>query len=1658
MAKRRLNKKVAFIGSAILVVLLVGAIWVVLDLSRDPSQFIEDGDAAVLAKDYQAASTSYLAAFKRADNDEARKEILFKLVDVSILSGQWSLVLGYWDKIITIDTNNVRARFGRLTYLYIVAYGGNRQIWQQVHTKATELLNVAEQAGLLMEDVAKWDVFPADERLSVSQKLGAYLHLVKGRAALEMTILGVVTNKETTLNEAIADLEEVKNLEKDNIEVYRYLAGAAVEKGKLLALMGKFEEREKSAQEAKKILEEAVEIADNNPKAHANLLALKLAFARRAKPARDELLALEDEYLTFTKRFATSPEAFVALSEYYSDVSYYTASEAGLQYLDKAIKAIDKAVELDDQNVANTIKAMNLHYRRFSLYAQTPDLHKSMELAKKALTLPDAQETRGPWSFVNKVNRFTLYSLLAHSSIHEVLEPSETRTESETNDWVANAEDAVREIEQIFQSGQEPQVVKWRGMVDLAKGNRRDGVKKLHAAYEQIKTLKPTKPPWRRDSQFAYLSYILARVFKDSSEVGAVAEFLTSALYSGIADTVPEARLDYIEAILKFRLWSDAIENLDVFESRLIPNTRSRLLRIRTFIGAGEFDKAAEALAERPNDDPNTIELSLALVQARIRQAQLNIARTESKREMSDLYGGSGLEDRPDDAIVNVQFMKKELNGYRLLEVQLVEKLLSIQPEAVTPASIVGICRHYVVQDDVAKAKELADRYLRDFPDNADVLIYKQMLSEPEPGMASKERHDEITEKVLLSIAEPTERSLKLGVFYRRNQKLQEAVTEFKKVLNMQPPPSELAKTWCFSKAEDTKPRVLAARHIFDIALETEDWTLANEVKAVATRDDLDYCEGQVFAARLAYAKKDLDSALSKIDECLKQRPIFSRGYTLRSSINSALGKDHNALEDIRKAVTQDPLNAVIAKELARLLYIRNKNAGDNVTFEQTNEAKISLERAISLDPGDVQLRSFYADFIASKEPLKAVAILQALQRAGVTFANSIRLGELATNVARDETDAQRKEVLFAIAGAALEEAKKLKPGDKLMLHRYTEYLRAMGRDQEVKQLLTQANESGLLWNHYFQRGQYHDAEQVLIKLRETDPDNPNVVKGLLLVAEKTNNREAAEKYSAELVSLDPSVDNHLIQIQSYLRVGLVKEAGLKLQSFTENYPDEPRTLLLRAWLSMRKGQLEDALDLTNRYLQGNADNAAGWRLRGEIYFYAGDMTKAINDFKKSKSLATEAVTRVVLAKAYLRIARYEAAITELKMAISAPQAPLDARLLLEEAYKKLERTDSLKKFYDDTINEFPGSVFWLNRAATFAIDSEEFDRAEQLFGKAFQIKHEAYTNTDKKDLRFDALYASAFDGYMRTLILQAGTANSRTWNPKKLDEVFEQAKIHVDTDYAPLAFLRMAQAKMNLGHKKTAIEYCRKAVDKAEKNEALAGEVLLRMFLLLGPDETEKFCMEKLQANPDSLPANFTMFNLKKINRQYEEAIRYISKCIELTDADNPRRVDYTAKKAEILTLAYQRRSDNKFLIMAIADYESLLAKMPNNISVLNNLAFMLAENNERLPDALKYSQRAYETMSNDPEILDTYGYVLHKNGKSSEAVEYLAASLQQYEQRKTGAPPDIFEHLGMAREAIGDKLGALADYEQALQVGAGMLSGKAKKRINEAIERLSP
>jgi len=736
-------------------------------------------------------------------------------------------------------------------------------------------------------------------------------------------------------------------------------------------------------------------------------------------------------------------------------------------------------------------------------------------------------------------------------------------------------------------------------------------------------------------------------------------------------------------------------------------------------------------------------------------------------------------------------------------------------------------------------------------------------------------------------------------------------------------------------------------------------------------------------------------------------------------------------------------------------LYLRNQRLGSNVSPSQIEETKLALERAVRLNLGDLELLDVYAGYISTLEPLKALAIRQSMQKTAPTVLNAVQLANLATRLALKESDSEHKEALFDLAATSLEWAKNTDPTNTVMLQSYAEFYRATGQNKKASELLSKSKDQRLLWRHYFQLGRFDDARNVLEQLYKQSDKDTDVLKGLMLVAERTVDKEAVKRYSEELLSIEGNAINRVGQVTAFLRVGLVKEAELKLQSLREKYPDEPRAFLLEGWVAMRQGQLEKALEITNRNLETNQDDSAAWRLRGEINLLMANYDQAIFDLNKSKLLSPIPATRILLARAYMRAGRYDDAVTELRNTIDEPAAPVEARVLLEQVYFTLDRKDDLKGLYDDTLEKFTDNVMWCNRA----ISEKDYDRAERLYHKAYQLKLNEYQGQDEQTWSQDAQYAKAFDGYLQSLVLGAGTPDgkSRPWRPQKLDKVFEEAKEYIDTAFAPVAYYRMAEAKFKLGDRQAAIERCRRAVDKAEANEKLAAEILLRMYLLIGDAEVAEYCQEKLETNPDSLVANYTMFNLAKIKGEYDKAVNYADKCIELIEPDNQRAANYVLLKTQMLSEAYEETSDNTYLEKAIIDYESLLQKMPNNTSVLNNLAYMLAENGKSLTRALECSKRALELMPNNPNFLDTYAYVLHRNGRNSEAAEFLAAALQQYQQQDVNVPPEVYLHLGMVKEELGDKPQALDAYKQALQVGADKLSDVVKKRIDSAIERLS-
>ena len=1640
MAKKRLNRKLALIGFVIFVLVAIAVIGGFLFLSRDPHKFIKDGDTAVESARqttdkeqregiYKEAERNYKKAYGHSKTDELKVEALYRLADVYTDTGDWRSILGCWNQIVRLDSKDIKARYCRLKYFYILAQIVSGPVWQEVATQVSEFIEIIEKPGAASElaatDTSKWEVDALKQPGETTHKLGPYLHMVQGRAKLEIAQLGMVTNKEETLKQAVADLEIVKQLEPTNLDGYQYLAQAAAFRGEMEAAKGNMDAKIRGQEEAIELLKEGVKATNDGVKANITLLNMKryLSFAQAnlalaSSGQRKELLAMEPEYLSLAAKFGSSAEVISALVGFYADF------RLGPTYLDKAIEAIEKAIVLDKNDVDYAVTAASLYSRRFNIRKQNADLNKTIELAKNALLLPDAQETTGPRSAIARANQTRLHTILANSYIDQILDSTKPLGESEGQQLLANAQQAVRQLEQLYGSGDNPQVIKWQGMIELAaaklgKGDVEPAIRKLYKIYTQLKASA------RSDSR---LSYRLAKTFANGAESGAVGEFLVDALQNAIEAAQPEARLDYTELLLKAAMWKAALANLDLFEERYGVTDGSRILRIRAHMGAREFADAERYLEQISQQDPSWRALKIAILASKGQQLRTIIGRRDEKQRTSTVLINILAQKQSPEAADqrSTEQLIAEIKSNLSAFIEYIDKLPSADLNSLDVTAIASMCEDAIATGQFDQANLIVDKLPKYQPDNSTMLYYKRLLAEPEPAKVSAEKSGQIREDILAGIADPNRRTISLGVFYQTNNEPNKAAEQFKKLV---PPP---VGTGEFQADDMSRRRAVA--FLFDIALGKKDWGVADKIVQTARQENYDDCSGDFFAARVALAKEQYETALASIDNALSQRPVFGYGYLLRSRINVSLGNETAALTDIRTASSTNPFDRAIARELANRLYIRNQNLGKNVSSSQLTEAKSALDWAMALNPNDVQLMSFYAEYIGEDDPDRALALRQSLQENMPSMQNALLLAQLATRLGLDSADAQRRQALLTMAASALDQAKSYDPQNPAVLESYAEYYRLTGQQDKAEKMLKETQDSQLLWRYYIKAGRYDDARKALDQSYQANPKDISTLQGLLFLAERAGDKTAVIKYGEQLLSAEEAPENHLLLVQTCLNLGLVKEAEQKLASFREKYPNDGKGILLSAWLSMKQGRFKEALELTNKRLESDQSDAIAWRLRGQINGMMTDYDQAIMDLKRSKTLSDAAVTRVVLAKNYLKVGRTEDATIELKSILEDPQAPDEARAMLEQIYSRAGRKEALDDFYTKTLKQLPDSVYWYKHAAGFSGATGDFAKAEQLYGTALQ-----------KSIEQGRADGDALGGYLRA-IMAAG----------KMDKLFEEGGKYIDGNLAPIAYLRMAEGKMKLGDRATAVQYCRKAVDKAGDNDMLAVQMLQKTYELLGEQETEQLCKQKLESQPESLTANWAMYNLYRLKGDYDKVLEYIDKCLKTTSQDQPQWLGYTMQKAEALILAFNKTADNKYLKDAMEVYESLLAKMPNNTSILNNVAYILADSNQDLDKALEYARRAHEMQPDDPEYLDTYAIVLYKKGKYSEAVQFERAAIQQYDARQASPPAEVYEHLAQAHEQLGELSQARAAYQQALEAGGENIPKPVKERINAAIERL--
>jgi tetratricopeptide (TPR) repeat protein len=147
---------------------------------------------------------------------------------------------------------------------------------------------------------------------------------------------------------------------------------------------------------------------------------------------------------------------------------------------------------------------------------------------------------------------------------------------------------------------------------------------------------------------------------------------------------------------------------------------------------------------------------------------------------------------------------------------------------------------------------------------------------------------------------------------------------------------------------------------------------------------------------------------------------------------------------------------------------------------------------------------------------------------------------------------------------------------------------------------------------------------------------------------------------------------------------------------------------------------------------------------------------------------------------------------------------------------------------------------------------------------------------------------------------------------------------------------------------------------------------------------------------------------------------------------------------KVQVLTMLGDLRYRMKDFENTYSYYEEALALAPNEVLVLNNYAYFLAEGNKDLTKALKMAEEVMKTDGDNKTYIDTYAWVLYKLGKKKKAYKEMLRIFQKQEERD----PEILEHMGFILKSMGKCTEAVGYWEEAL------IKDKAKSYLEKEIE----
>jgi len=186
------------------------------------------------------------------------------------------------------------------------------------------------------------------------------------------------------------------------------------------------------------------------------------------------------------------------------------------------------------------------------------------------------------------------------------------------------------------------------------------------------------------------------------------------------------------------------------------------------------------------------------------------------------------------------------------------------------------------------------------------------------------------------------------------------------------------------------------------------------------------------------------------------------------------------------------------------------------------------------------------------------------------------------------------------------------------------------------------------------------------------------------------------------------------------------------------------------------------------------------------------------------------------------------------------------------------------------------------------------------------------------------------------------------------------------------------------------------------------------------------------------SFPAKLLYANGALELGKYSVALDELKKA-EILAADNK---DFLVQVLTMRADVYYRMKD---YLKAFSTFEQALKSDNQDLTLINNYAYYLAEQNTNLKEAEEMAKRVVEKEKGNTTFMDTYGWVLYKRGKLNEAAKIMESII------KSGDKEDAvwYEHYGFILKKQKKCAQAIENWNIALKIDS--TKTELKKEIED-------